>query len=81
VATPARSPAAHEDPEAVHFAEARIVDASGAPVAGLAVRLTRADGVIELARTNADGVARWDRVPPGEHKIDLAQDDVMLEAR
>jgi phage baseplate assembly protein gpV len=81
VPDPARDPAGRDDEQVVHFAEVRVVDASGQPAVGLSVRLTRADGVAEIVRTDADGVARWDKLPPGEHKIDLDQHDAVLELR
>jgi len=73
-------PAGHDDAQALHFVEVRIVDAEGKPVIGLIVHLTRGDdGSVKLAHTDAEGVARWEHLPAGEHKVDLDQDDWMLE--
>jgi hypothetical protein len=77
---PRRRAARSDDPDALHWVEVRVVDPDGHPMAGLTVRLTRADnGSAELARTNADGVARWEALPSGDHRIDLFEDHGILE--
>jgi hypothetical protein len=63
----------------VHWAEIRIVDPRGEPISGLTLRLKKPEGTLVAARTDGDGVARWNGLAPGDHSIELADDTGTLE--
>jgi pyrrolidone-carboxylate peptidase len=46
----------------------------GAPQSGVAVSLTAADGSLHSATTDAQGVARWEGLPPGEVSFELPEE-------
>jgi len=66
-------------PSEVHWAEIRVVDPRGEPISGLTLRLKKPDGTVAAARTDGDGVARWDGLAVGDHSIELADDAGTLE--
>jgi hypothetical protein len=48
-----------------------LVDGTGAPIAGAAVSLVGSDGARRAATTRANGIARWEGLPPGDARVQL----------
>mgnify|MGYP005609584327 CR=1 FL=1 len=62
-------------PEPEHWAEVRVVDEHGEPIAEVALTLVRADGARVAARTGSDGVARWRGLCAGPTRVCFDEDE------
>jgi hypothetical protein len=73
---PAGYPAIQPCPlQALTWFCARLVDEAGAPVADEPWLIIGPDGVEHRGRTDADGIARVDQIPPGTCRISYTQRD------
>ena len=71
-----REPAALEDiVEHTDWIEILIADEDDQPVRDVAFELELPDGSIRRGRTNADGIARYERIPSGTCKLTLVELD------
>jgi hypothetical protein len=61
--------------------EGLVRDRDGSPVPGRSVRLERRFGGDETATTGPDGTFRWERLPPGLHRIALLSADPNVAVR
>ncbi len=68
-----------KSPFGSHWAAVRLVEPDGAPAAFVAVVLACADGSRRPATTDADGRARWARLPAGPTRLELADDGAVPE--
>lgn len=63
-----------------HWVEVCIIDDEARPLEGLEVELIRADGSRKPARTDARGVARWERLPNEKVRVAIEDGEYALEA-
>lgn len=63
------------------WAAVRLVEPDGRPAADAAVALVLDDGTRREARTDADGVARWDDLPDGAASLELLDPAFVPEAQ
>jgi hypothetical protein len=68
-----RIPGAKTDAE--HFVEVQVLDSKGIPLPDVKMNLVRADGSIEPAQTDADGVARWVSLKQEEVRVAFEGND------
>ncbi len=55
--------------EKVHFAEIRVMDGKGAPVAGARVSLIKPDGSKDPRTSDSNGIARWEGLSPEDVRV------------
>jgi hypothetical protein len=61
-----KSSAAEKEKEPTSFVGVKVVDEDGIPVSGESVEMKLPDGSIVSKSTDADGVAKFDEIPPGQ---------------